>query len=345
MSIVTNFARSVKVELIAKLATSYEAYDGGTLIRGVAPHNLRDYFRKYGSTARKFDHIADGDIYIGYVRMSGRPEFLSAIVLAGDNAVAVSFDSAVDESNDFLTLMAKAEFADRMTVAVQRAAEIMRKATSPQPPTPPQSPPTSAVPVKADSTINTLLIVLIVFILAAVLLGLWTMRYQAPSPQPDAVKWEGWSNPPATIPSPKSYPTSGALPDASLAPSTDASAAPSDANLTYGMLDSIMGGIDDFNRIKIETGMIGAEAHSTECHKRARTSSNIADLDTCAAFDFAAQFHDNSFSAAFGSPLSKYFEGSNARLEAAYSRFPESNLQRMAALKGQTAAIIDENSN
>ena len=127
MSLASNFARSVKVELIAKLVTSYEAYDGGTLIRNVAPHNVRDYFRKYGSTARKFDHIESDDIYVGYVRMPGKPEFLSAIVLAGEHAVAVSFDSETNDSNDFLTLMAKKEFAERMTAAVQRASAIMRK--------------------------------------------------------------------------------------------------------------------------------------------------------------------------------------------------------------------------
>lgn len=132
MSLISNFARSVKVELIAKLATSYEAYDGGTLIKGVAAHNIRDYFRKYGNTARKFDHVKENDIYIGYVRMSGKPEFLSAIALAGDNAVAVSFDFAVDESNDFLTLMAKKEFADRMTLAVRRASALMKEEIRPR---------------------------------------------------------------------------------------------------------------------------------------------------------------------------------------------------------------------
>jgi len=175
MSLLTNFARSVKVEFIAKLATSYEAYDGGTLINGVAPHNIRDYFRKYGSTARKFEHVEDGDIYIGYVRMSPKPEFLSALVLAGDNAVAVSFDSEVDEGNDFLTLMAKKEFADRMTLAVQRAAALMKKAAlSTQPPPQASQKTMASVPSgqarKSNDWIGWVAILLVVGILGGVFL-------------------------------------------------------------------------------------------------------------------------------------------------------------------------------
>ena len=55
MSLASNFARSVKVELIAKLVTSYEAYDGGTLIKNVAPHKVRDSFstiREHGAQVR-----------------------------------------------------------------------------------------------------------------------------------------------------------------------------------------------------------------------------------------------------------------------------------------------------
>lgn len=168
MSLASNFARSVKVELIAKLATSYEAYDGGTLIKNVAPHNVRDYFRKYGSTARKFDHIEGDDIYVGYVRMPGKPEFLSAIVLAGEHAVAVSFDSETDDSNDFLTLMAKKEFAERMTAAVQRASTIMRKVVAPTPVAPAAAPkPTVA---KKDNSVGWMLIALVAVIGGAIFL-------------------------------------------------------------------------------------------------------------------------------------------------------------------------------
>lgn len=153
MSLASNLARSIKVELIAKLASSYEAYDGGTVIKNVAPHNVRDYFRKYGSTARKFDQNSDGDVYTGYVRISGKPEFLSAIVLAGQHAIAVSFDSETDESNDFLTLMAKKEFADRINAAVERAAAYMRQSIAPAPTSPSPVPPTSPVIPKKDHTV------------------------------------------------------------------------------------------------------------------------------------------------------------------------------------------------
>ena len=101
--------------------------------------------------------------------MPGKPEFLSAIVLAGEHAVAVSFDSETNDSNDFLTLMAKKEFAERMTAAVQRASVIMRKVVAPTPvaPAAAASEPTVA---KKDNSVGWMLIAIVAVIGGAIFL-------------------------------------------------------------------------------------------------------------------------------------------------------------------------------
>lgn len=342
MSLLTNFARGVKVELIAKLATSYEAYDGGTLIKGVARHNIRDYFRKYGSTARKFDHIAEDDIYIGYVRMPYKPEFLSALILAGDDAVAVSFDSEVGESNDFLTLMAKKEFADRMTAAVQRAASFMRKAApAPQPQTRTIAAPPTASAQKGNDALGWMLLVTVGAVIGiAFLIPILTEQEQVEAPSSGNFALS------------ESYGTgSGNVAPSGSIPSAETAAPPSPDDIhgylgntafTYGMLDSIMGGIDEFVTVYRRGGMLEAVSHSRQCFSQAESSTQISDLDKCAAFDFTAQFFDDA-AVSHGLPANQYFEETNARLDALYARFPEHDLERLALIKGQTAVVMREN--
>lgn len=338
MSLASNFARSVKVELIAKLVTSYEAYDGGTLIKNVAPHNVRDYFRKYGSTARKFDHIEGDDIYVGYVRMPGKPEFLSAIVLAGEHAVAVSFDSETDDSNDFLTLMAKKEFAERMTAAVQRASAIMRKVVAPTPPPAPRAPETPPPETKSDQTFNKILPAIIVVAIGAGLFALWAFNNQqgsqrqlvsAPyiSPTYDPIAPNSGSQP---------YPRT----DSAMPVESSVTEHSSDATVTMGMLDSIMTGVDSFNAAHTSDGMLGAITRSQECWSSVSSATDMTDLDKCAAFDIAAQLYDQSASANYGFPLQSYFTETNARVEQAYARFPASSIQRLALIKGETAKVL-----
>ena len=339
MSIISNFARSVTVELIAKQVVSYEAYDGGTLMRSIAAHNIRDFFRKYGSTARKFDHIADGDIYVGYVRMSGRPEFLSAIVLAGDDAIAVSFDSAVDESNDFLTLMAKAEFAEKMGLAVQRGAERMRNASSP--PAPPAQTIAVTSPQSTPGRKKNYDVWFALICVGGLLGAVFVIpvlqdldRPTAPTPlfsaqqsydagmvataPPDIVDIEA-----PTTPSPN-----------------EVHGVTGSAVMTYGMLDSVMGGADKLLAVHREDGMIGAETASAACLKKAETSAQISDLDECAAFDFSAQFLDDVANNQLGFPPNRYFADADARLNAAYARFPEHSVERLALIKHQTTKVL-----
>lgn len=338
MSLASNLARSVKVELIAKLATSYEAYDGGTLIKNVAPHNVRDYFRKYGNTARKYDHIENDDIYVGYVRMSDRPEFLSAIVLAGAHAVAVSFDSETDDSNDFLTLMAKKEFAERMTAAVQHASAIMRKAAAPTPVATPAAPQPTVK--KKDASLGWTLAAVIGVLMGASLViptltGLTTREAAPPTSGfnlEDSYNESGpqySAAPPVSTDIPQGYEQRGSVIE----------------GVTLGMADAIMSGIDEFNAAYSAEGMTGATSKSMECFDRAKSSSSIFDIDRCAAFDFAAQSLDNEVSGSLGLPRIEYFEKTNERLKQAYSRFSDNYIQRMSIVKGQTAIVIRDTSN
>ncbi|HCQ53254.1 MAG TPA: hypothetical protein DIV82_03840 [Brevundimonas diminuta] len=338
MSLISNFARGVKVELIAKLVTSYEAFDGGTLIRGVAPHNIRDFFRKYGSTVRKFDHIADGDIYVGYVRMPGRSEFLTALILAGDNAVAVSFDSEVGESNDFLTLMAKKEFADRMTAAVQKAAALMRAASPPppvsaQPTVRPASSTTPGPEPRRNDAMGWLVLICVAIVAVIVLVPMLSQRQPAASSGQTLTGTGAFD--PATVPL------------ASYATETDVLPQPDPRTgvvegITFGMADSIMGGVDDFNAVYSEGGMTGAEARSAQCLRQAEASGQIHELDQCAAFDFTAQLVDEAVQPSHGFPLNAYFQSANARLDQAYSRYPEHSVERFAMIRAQTAVVLQD---
>ena len=343
MSLLTNFARGVKVELIAKLAISYEAYDGGTLIKGVAPHNIRDYFRKYGNTARKFEHIDDGNIYIGYVRMSGKPEFLSAIVLAGENAVAVSFDSEVEESNDFLTLMAKKEFADRMTLAVQRAAALMRKEAPPIRPAAQTEKAIASAPSgptrKDDGAFGWMAILSVGGILGALfLIPLLVENNKGAAPSMANFALSDSYEPGVEYGAP-----SGTV-DRSMAPSSpeDIRGYTGDTPFTYGMLDSIAAGDEAFVAVYRSGGMLEAISFSRNCLSQAGASAQISAVDECAAFDFIAQFTDEAVSAGNGFPLQDYFRETNARLDAAYARFPEHSPERLALIKGQAAVVLSD---
>lgn len=339
MSLASNLARSVKVELIAKLAASYEAYDGGTLIKNVAPHNVRDYFRKYGSTARKFDQNSDSDVYIGYVRMSGKPEFLSAIVLAGHHAIAVSFDSETDESNDFLTLLAKKEFADRINAAVERAAAFVKQAPPPAPApervaAPPPAPSPAPLNVEKTNAMWWILAICLAVVFATIFLTKYFLErvnqpqlaqagfasqgnYYQPVPQ--------YSDTPSLSENiPQGYEQKGSLIEGG----------------TYGMLDAIMTGVDEANAAFLEDGMWGAESASKTCWEHASSSSTIYDVDRCAAFDMAAQYRDSLGNQTIGTPLSTHFLGSGVRMRQAYDRFSESDARRISVVQGQTAIIL-----
>ncbi len=333
MSLASNFARSVKVELIAKLVTSYEAYDGGTLIKNVARHNVRDYFRKYGSTARKFDHIESDDIYVGYVRMPGKPEFLSAIVLAGEHAVAISFDAETDDSNDFLTLMAKKEFAERMTAAMQRASAIMRKVVAPTPVAPAAVP--EAAAAKKDNSVGWMLIAIVAVIGGAIfLIPMLTAQTARETENPmanfrlqDSYEQGGpqySATPPVSADIPQSYEQKGSVIE----------------GVTYGMADAIETGIDELNASFSEGGMWGAEAASIACWDKAKSSTSIFEVDRCAAFDLTAQYRDGIAHGSIGTPLNEHFSNTTVRMRQAYSRFSESSEQRIALVEGQTAILL-----
>jgi len=334
MSLASNFARNIKVELIAKLTTSYEAYDGGTLIKNVAPHNVRDYFRKYGSTARKFDQNNDGDVYIGYVRISGKPEFLSAIVLAGHHAIAASFDSETDESNDFLTLMAKKEFADRINAAVERAASYMRQAIAPAPTSPPPVPSASPAAPKKDRAVWWMLgIGAAALIAAALLVQDYQNRINQPQPPmagfalEDSYEQNGpqySAAPPVSADIPQGYEQKGSVIE----------------GVTFGMADAIATGVDELNATFLEGGIWGAESTSRACWDQAKFATSIFEVDKCVAFDLAAQYRDNIGHEAIGTPLSVHFSDSDTRIRQSYARFDESSLERIAVVEGQTAILL-----
>lgn len=117
-------ALEVSFDLIAKKAASPEAFSGGI---GTAFSNreaVEGYFRKFGSTERKFDFHPNPPFYMGYVKVPIRAEFLSVVMMQDGGSVVASFEPDMRHGQDFLGLVGKKMFADE--VASQFVKDVRR---------------------------------------------------------------------------------------------------------------------------------------------------------------------------------------------------------------------------
>lgn len=345
MSMLENIARGASAAMIAQKASSFQAFDGGLIVPNVAPHNVRDYFRKYGSTVKKFEHLEQHDIYVGFVRMGEKREFLSFIVMEGRNAVAVSFDSEVDESNDLFTLMAKAEFVRDKLVAVRQAAAAMVAARipppSPPPPPPPPPPVPTSLPKKGSAWVPMFWVGLVVLFVVAVLVrshldNLSMLRAQGP--EFDANDYQ--------TPPPVDY-GSDVLSQlaAQQAARDSAPAAAPAAKYTFGdMIDAVDGGVSDFARAYRSGGISAAQDASQRCYARISATNWMPDVDRCAGLDLAAQAVDEELRRSMGLPLNSYFATANARMRRAYEKFPDFSDSHLVLVMAQVTDALDAQS-
>ncbi|WP_413725642.1 hypothetical protein [Sodalis sp. RH16] len=123
---------------IAQAASSQEAFDNGKGTAFSVPEIIELYFHKYGSTQKKFDYHSSPKLYIGYVKIPGKDEFLSVILIQPKGSIAVSFHPDALYSNDLFGLMAKKAFADKIAAGLiqslnQPGPGFEEKTTSPQP--------------------------------------------------------------------------------------------------------------------------------------------------------------------------------------------------------------------
>lgn len=115
-------ALAVSADLIAKKAASPEAFNRGVGTAFANADAIEGFFRKYGTTERKFDFHADPPFYIGYVKVPGREEFLSVVLMQNGGSVVASFVPDMQHGQDFLGLMGKKNFADEVASQFLRAA-------------------------------------------------------------------------------------------------------------------------------------------------------------------------------------------------------------------------------
>ncbi|MEA1071080.1 hypothetical protein [Sphingomonas sp. LY160] len=108
--------------MIAKKAVSDVAFDRGVGMAFSEAGTVESYFRKYGSTEKKFEFNATPPFYMGYVKMAGHEEFLSIVLMQADGSVAASFRPDMAHGQDMLGLMGKKQFADQIASQFRLAA-------------------------------------------------------------------------------------------------------------------------------------------------------------------------------------------------------------------------------
>lgn len=115
-------AAKFSVDLIAKKASSQEAFDTGVSTAFTQKEIIENYFKKYGSTEKKFEYYQVPEFYIGYVRTSSHREFLSVVLISPEGSVVTSFYADFGGGQDFLSLMRKKSFADEVATRFVEAA-------------------------------------------------------------------------------------------------------------------------------------------------------------------------------------------------------------------------------
>ena len=103
---------AISADRIAQKAASARAFHGGVRTAFGTAETVESYFRKYGSTEKKFDFHPQPPFYIGYVKIPGNEEFLSVVLMQNDGSVVASFWPDFAHGQDLLGLMGKKLFAD-----------------------------------------------------------------------------------------------------------------------------------------------------------------------------------------------------------------------------------------
>jgi hypothetical protein len=125
MGFINKLMQGATASLIAKKAASPEAFEGGVSITFTVPEMIEAFYRKYGSTEKKFEFHPKPGFYIGYVKLPDIDEFLCVIVKGNDSSVVASFMPEKDFGQDFVGLLAKAKFAEDVAFGfIQNSVEI-----------------------------------------------------------------------------------------------------------------------------------------------------------------------------------------------------------------------------
>lgn len=99
-------------KLIAKKASSPQAFENGVAMAFTQKEGIEIFFRKYGSTEKKFDYYPNPEFYIGYVKIDNQDEFLTVVLISESGSVVSSFWPDLQNGQDFFGLMRKKEFVE-----------------------------------------------------------------------------------------------------------------------------------------------------------------------------------------------------------------------------------------
>ena len=155
MAVLRNMARGAGAAMLAQKATTFEAFDGGTISRSIEPHTARDYFRKYGTMLHRFDYNADYNVYYGYVCAFNRPEFLSFVGFKDDYAIIVSYETHTHGLGLAEAWELRQHFADRCMLKVRlKVLNFVAPVSAPAPPPTPVAPPLPSPLVATPATKN-----------------------------------------------------------------------------------------------------------------------------------------------------------------------------------------------
>jgi curved DNA-binding protein CbpA len=110
----------------------------------------------------------------------------------------------------------------------------------------------------------------------------------------------------------------------------------------YSMIE---GAANDFARVVMKSGIMGARNYSQECHKKVEEAPSWAGADSCAAFDLAAAYIDQQVCSDRTCTVNGYFQFQRQNLDDSYEAagaVPYTVASRINQIKGAVEPAAEE---
>lgn len=100
--------------------------------------------------------------------------------------------------------------------------------------------------------------------------------------------------------------------------------------------------VEDFVRVQSETGLVGAQDFSINCHQAAQPMNDVLWMDYCVAFDFSAWTLDSALRDHFDTASYSYFDDRVASYQQARFPFARAHPQRIQMIQTIVAESLFE---
>ncbi len=100
--------------------------------------------------------------------------------------------------------------------------------------------------------------------------------------------------------------------------------------------------VEDFVRVQGETGLVGAQDFSINCHQAAEPMNDVLWMDYCVAFDFSAWTLDRALNDHFDTASYSYFADRVASYQQAQFPFARTHPQRIRMIQTIVAESLFE---